>query len=164
MLNIQQLMIDSFVKALQAAYQQSYGFLKPEYSSIIAWAGRLALENIANSNTLYHDIDHTMMVTLVGQEIMKGKHLNEGGVTPEDWLHFIIALLCHDIGYLKSVCRDDKDGAYATGVDGKTVNIPPGGTDAALTPYLLIVENSLSVNASAAMVGLTPKRLPPILR
>ena len=135
MLNIQQLMIDSFVKVLQATYQQSYGFLEPEYGSIIAWAGRLALENIANSDALYHNIDHTMMVILVGQGIMKGKHLNKGGVTPEDWLHFIIALLCHDIGYLKSVCRDDKDGAYATGVDGKTVKIPPEGTDAALTPY-----------------------------
>ncbi len=36
---------------------------------------------------------------------------------------------------MRGVCRNDKDGYFATGVDGKTVKIPPGGTDAALTPY-----------------------------
>ena len=135
MLNIQRLIIDSFVESLQSAYQQSYGILKPEYSSIIAWAGQLALENMANSDSLYHNVDHTMMVSLVGQEILKGKQLNEGGVKPLDWLHFMIALLCHDIGYLRGICRDDKEGVYATGVDGKTVKVSLEGTDAAMTLY-----------------------------
>jgi hypothetical protein len=75
------------------------------------------------------------MVSLVGQEILRGKHLFEGGVTPRDWLHFMMALLCHDIGFVRGICRDDRDGDYATGVDGKTVKIPPGGTDAVLAPY-----------------------------
>jgi hypothetical protein len=75
------------------------------------------------------------MVTLVGQTILEGKHLCEGGVTPRDWLHFIIALLCHDIGYVKGVCQDDKDDLAATGVEGETVKLPSGGTDAVLTPY-----------------------------
>ena len=54
---------------------------------MIAWSARMALENIANSDALYHNTEHTMLVTIVGQEILSGKHMSEGGVTPDDWLH-----------------------------------------------------------------------------
>ena len=135
MLDYQMCVIDAFTGELASTYGETYGTMKPEYGSIIAWAGHLALENIGNSDMLYHDVDHTMMVTLVGQQILRGKHLTEGGVAPEDWLNFSIALLCHDIGYVKGVCRNDRDGVYDTGVDGKMVELPEGATDAALTPY-----------------------------
>jgi hypothetical protein len=95
----------------------------------------MALENIANSDALYHDVEHTLMVTLVGQEILRGKHIREGGVSPSDWMHFMLSLLCHDIGYVRGVCREDRNGVYTTGVDDQTVQVPPGASDAALTPY-----------------------------
>jgi hypothetical protein len=135
MLNSQRIIIEHFVKELESAYQRNYGITDPPYGEIVAWTGRLSLENIANSDILYHDVDHTMMVTLVGQAILQGKHLCEGGVTPRDWLHFMMALLCHDIGYVKGICRNDKNGVFATGIDGQVVTIPQEGTDAALTPY-----------------------------
>jgi hypothetical protein len=135
MFNATETLIDAFVGELQQAYERTYGQLEPAYPAIIAWAGRMALENIANSDALYHDVEHTLMVTLVGQEILKGKHLREGGVSPKDWLHFILSLLCHDIGYLRGVCRLDQHGIYTTGRDGLTVQLPAGATDAALTPY-----------------------------
>ena len=135
MLDYRQCVIEPFTVALKAAYQRTYGLMKPDYGTIIEWAAHLALETISNSDMLYHTVDHTMMVTLVGQEILVGKHLLEGGVTPEDWLHLLVALLCHDIGYVKGICRADREGSYATGVDGQTVEIPAGGTDAALTPF-----------------------------
>ncbi|WP_420643702.1 Npun_R2479 family HD domain-containing metalloprotein [Candidatus Leptofilum sp.] len=134
-LNLQSLMIEHFVKALKDAYQQTYSLMEPQNANILEWTGRLALENIANSDALYHNVDHTIMVTLVGQSILKGKHLCEGGITPSDWLHFMMALLCHDIGYVKGVCLLDENGRYATGINGETVELPFGGTDAALTPY-----------------------------
>jgi hypothetical protein len=112
-----------------------YGVLEPSYPGIIAWAGRMALENIANSDALYHDVEHTLMVTLVGQEILRGKHIREGGVSPWDWMHFMLSLLCHDIGYVRGVCREDRNDVYTTGVDNQTVQVPPGASDAALTPY-----------------------------
>ena len=99
--------IDAFVQHLQQAYHRTYGGSKPDYEDIIGWAGNMALENIANSDALYHNVDHTILVTLVGQEILRGKHIREGGVTPEDWLHFAVSLLCHDIGYVKGVCQAD---------------------------------------------------------
>jgi hypothetical protein len=135
MFNPTELLIDAFVERLQQAYVRTYGNLEPAYPGIIGWAGGMALESIANSDALYHNVEHTIMVTLVGQEILKGKHLREGGVSPRDWLHFVISLLCHDIGYVRGVCRDDQDGFYTIGAPGQTVTLPPGATDASLTPY-----------------------------
>ncbi|OGA53772.1 MAG: metal-dependent phosphohydrolase [Betaproteobacteria bacterium RIFCSPLOWO2_12_FULL_63_13] len=135
MFNATETLIDAFVGELQHAYARTYGQLEPSYPAIISWAGRMALENIANSDALYHDVEHTLMVTLVGQEILRGKHIREGGVAPKDWLLFILSLLCHDIGYLRGVCRADQPGIYTTGVNGQSIQIPAGATDAALTPY-----------------------------
>lgn len=137
MFNATELLISAFVEKLQVGYKRTYGGYKPDYADIIAWAGNMALENIANSDALYHNVEHTILVTLVGQEILRGKHIREGGVSCEDWLHFTISLLCHDIGYVKGVCRQDIDAQrlYATGIDGKLVNLPLGSTDASLTPY-----------------------------
>jgi len=133
--NPTELLIDAFVERLQQDYRRTYGVLEPSYPGIIAWAGHMALESIANSDALYHDVEHTIMVTLVGQEILKGKHLREGGVSPRDWMHFILSLLCHAIGYVRGVCRGDRPGVYITGLDEQTVTLPPGASDAALTPH-----------------------------
>lgn len=137
MFNATELLIDAFVQKLREGYHRTYGGLKTDHEDIIAWAGSMAMENIANSDALYHNVEHSMLVALVGQEILRGRHIREGGVTPDDWLHFIIALVCHDIGYVKGVCRQDRESErlYATGHKGEMVHLPPGATDAALTPY-----------------------------
>lgn len=135
MFNATEILINAFVQQLKAGYRKTYGNLKADYADIIAWAGSMALENIANSDALYHDVEHTILVTLVGQEVLRGKHIREGGVSPEDWLHFIISLACHDIGYVRGVCRQDQGNLCATGINGTRIALPPGATDAALTMY-----------------------------
>lgn len=137
MFHLRETTIETCGVTLQEAYRQIYGNLHPEYANAINWAANMALENIANSDAPYHNLEHTMLVTLVGQEILRGKHLREGSVSPEDWLHSILSLLCHDIGYLKGICREDRpqERAYSTGIDGEIIILPPGTTDASLTPY-----------------------------
>ncbi|BAZ21890.1 hypothetical protein NIES4073_27700 [Kalymmatonema gypsitolerans NIES-4073] len=137
MFNATEILIDAFVAQIREGYRRTYGCLKNDYQDIIAWAGNMALENIANSDALYHNVEHSILVTLVGQEILRGKHIREGGVSSEDWLHFMISLVCHDIGYVKGVCRQDREdeGLYATGKDAKMIPLPPGASDASLTPY-----------------------------
>jgi hypothetical protein len=135
MFNPTQIVIEAFVGELQRMYERTYGVLEPSYPGIIGFFGRLALENIANSDAAYHDVNHTIMVTLVGQEILRGRHISVGGVTPREWLHFIVSLLCHDIGYVRGICRGDGDGRYVTNLAGDTVGVPDGSTDAAMTPY-----------------------------
>lgn len=135
MFNPVEVVIEAFEQQLRKAYHGAYTNLEPDYPGIIAYVGNMALELIANGDAPYHDLNHTLNVTLVGQEIIKGRHLRDGGVTPRDWLHFVISLLCHDIGYVRGVCHGDRDGAYVINRDGDTVALAPGATDAALTPY-----------------------------
>jgi hypothetical protein len=135
MFNPNEIVIEAFVERLQVNYRHNFGALEPSIPNVLAWTARLALENIANADTLYHNVDHTILVAMAGQEILRGKHLREGGVTPRDWLHYVMALLFHDIGFVRGVCRDDTEGEYATGVAGRRVSLPPQTTDAALMPY-----------------------------
>lgn len=135
MLNIQKILIEAFNKELKGSYLETFGMLESENMYILGWFGRLALENISNSDLLYHNVEHTIMVSLVGQEILKGKHLSEGGVTADHWLHFMIGLLCHDIGYVRGICKNDHGDQCATGIKDEVVEISRNGTDAVLAPY-----------------------------
>ncbi len=132
MFNATMVIIDAFVDRLRGTYGRGYGVLEPEYPNIIGFVARIALENIANSDAPYHDVAHTIMVSEVGQEILRGKQISEGGVTPGDWLHFTVALLCHDIGYVRGVCRGDGGGRFVIDGVGITMMPPRGATDAAL--------------------------------
>ena len=133
--NFKYLTIDRFGKSLENDYRDVYGQRGDQFAGYVNWVGRFALENIGNSDMLYHDVEHTMLVTTVGQQILLGKHLLEGGVSPQEWAHFITALLCHDIGYVRGICRLDGDGIYSTGVGDEAVELPAGSTDAMMQPY-----------------------------
>ena len=135
MLNIQKIAIDLCVDELKKAYERTYSNLEQELGNVIVWSARLSLENIANSDALYHNVEHTVMVALAGQAVLEGKHLLDGGVSPRDWAHYMIALLCHDIGYVRGICKGDKNGRVATGVGSETLEISPGSSDAVLAPY-----------------------------
>lgn len=135
MFNATELLIDDFVRILREGYHRTYGALRSDYEEIIGWVGAMAMENVANSDALYHNVEHSILVALVGQELLRGKHIREGGVSCDDWLHFVISLVCHDIGYVKGVCRQDRDGWYATGIADEMIKLSPGATDAGLTPY-----------------------------
>lgn len=133
--NLSQMMIEYLVDEVQDAYERTYSDLEPHINNVIGWTARLALEIIANTDALYHNLDHTVMVTLAGQAILEGKHLKEGGITPNDWLHYTIALLCHDIGYVRGILKLDNGQVCATGIGDETISLPNGGTDIAMTPY-----------------------------
>src|SRR6476469_8463481 len=154
MFNPTQIVIETFVSELKLTYERTYGLLEPSYPGVIGFVARLSLENISSSDAAYHDVNHTIMVTSVGQEILRGRHLSVGGVTPQDWLHFIVSLLCHDIGYVRGVCRGDGDGLYVTNLAGDKVSLPEGATDAALTPYH-VARSKLFVRERFGKIGLS---------
>src|SRR5216110_2211297 len=126
MFNPTDVVIEAFVEELKQAYIGTYTYLEPDFPGMIDYVGHMALELIANSDAPYHDLNHTICVTLVGQEVIRGKHLREGGVSPRDWLHFIISLLCHDIGYVRGICGHDRDGQYVCDATGDVVALPDG--------------------------------------
>lgn len=135
MFNPTELLIHYTIARLQTGYQQVFGNLNPDHTALIGQIATTTLHAIARTDALYHDVEHTVLVTLVGQAILHGKQRLDGSVTPQDWLHLMAALLCHDIGYLKGICEQDNvlENRYTTG--NATVIILPGATDASLTPY-----------------------------
>ncbi|MEC4983633.1 MAG: metal-dependent phosphohydrolase [Oscillatoria sp. PMC 1068.18] len=130
-----QIKINNCTQSLQAGYLNAYENFKPEYATLIGEVAAITLGKIARSDAPYHDVEHTILVTLTGQEILRGKQLREGQVSCEDWFHCIAALLCHDIGYVKGVCRQDEPQKrlYVTGRDEAKIRLPLGATDASLT-------------------------------
>jgi hypothetical protein len=135
MLSTVEVTIDAFVRELRDGYRRTWGDVEPENPSIVAWAASTTLEVISQSDALYHDVEHTIHVTLVGQELLRGLHIRRGGVSPSDWLQVVVSLLCHDIGYVRGVCRRDDGLVCATGKGDECVTLPEGATDAALTPW-----------------------------
>jgi hypothetical protein len=95
---------------------------------------RLALECIGNSDALYHNVEHTMLVTLAGHDIFKGRALLMPS-TPTDYSNFIVACLTHDIGYVRGIVKGDEDDGYVVDGTGRKVSLPRGSSDAALAPY-----------------------------
>src|SRR6476469_3488001 len=75
-----------------------------------------------------------MLVTLVGHDILIGRHLQRL-TTASDYANFILACLTHDIGYVRGVVQGDTAGHFVADVKGRTVQLPLGASDAALAPY-----------------------------
>ena len=90
---------------------------------------------LKNTDALYHDFEHTALVTFCGQDIFVGKKVLDGGLSVEDWIHYTIALLYHDVGYVRNILRDDFESTQIINASGDTIEIPPNSTDAYLTPY-----------------------------
>jgi len=134
MFNPTLIVIEAFLERLEEGYLESFGDNEHEINLLTSNA-RHSLEIIATSDAPYHDMNHTMMVVMVGQEILRGKIMMEGDFHSRDWVHFIISLLNHDIGYVRGICRADRNGRYAINKFMDTVAPPPGATDAFLTPY-----------------------------
>jgi hypothetical protein len=134
MLNPTELLADALGNELAAAYSRAFSGREPRHTEVIAEAAKLILERIGSSDALYHSAEHTAMVALVGQDILRGERLRHD-VTPSDWLHFTLATLMHDVGYVRGVCRGDRPDAYVIDATGKTVSPPRGASDAFLAPW-----------------------------
>jgi hypothetical protein len=137
MFNLTTVIANSCIESLKAGYRDTYGNLKSDSAALIEQVVYLALENIASSDAPYHNVEHTVLVTLVGQEILRGKYIREGNISSDEWLCAIVSWLCHDIGYVKGICSQDQHSQrlYATGIDSNTIHLELGKTDASLTPH-----------------------------
>jgi hypothetical protein len=134
MLNPTSLLADALGRNLAETYRRIYGDQEPRIAAGLDEAARLVIERIASSDALYHDVQHTALVTLCVQDILRGRRL-EQIVTPLDWGHTLLAALTHDIGYVRGVCPGDTADHFVIDGAGNTVTPPRGASDAFLTPY-----------------------------
>lgn len=113
---------------------QRFGAVPGVLSKLIPSLARLALECIGNSDALYHNVEHTMLVTLAGHDLMQGRAFFTA-TPPIDYAHVIAACLFHDIGYVRGILKgDDADGCVIN-AKGQKAKLPRGSSDAALSPY-----------------------------
>ncbi|MGF1553937.1 MAG: HD domain-containing protein [Paracoccaceae bacterium] len=95
---------------------------------------RHALGLLARTDAPYHDAHHTVSVAETAALILDGRRALGETVEPEDWLHLVAAAFLHDLGYVRHLCRDDREGDVVAGPAGGRMRLAPGASDAALAP------------------------------
>ncbi len=134
MIPVPELTSEALGSFLSSFMRQRFGSSHTRLTEIVPNLARLALECIGNSDALYHNIEHTMLVTLAGHDILRGKFLLEGR-EPTDYAHLIVACLMHDIGYVRGILKGDGEGGYVIDATGRKMSLQRGSSDAALLPH-----------------------------
>jgi hypothetical protein len=111
-----------------------FGSTYAALTELIPMAARLALDCIGNSDALYHNVEHTMLVTLAGYDIMRGRALLVS-TDASDFAHLIFACLFHDIGYVRGILEGDGPDGYVIDAKGGKTKVPRGASDAALIAH-----------------------------
>ena len=134
MITVPELAADALGEFISGYMRRRYGSSDTDLVELVPSIARIAIECIGNSDALYHNVEHTMLVTLAGHDILRGRSLR-CHMPAEDYAHVIIACLTQDIGYVRgSFKADDADG-YVVDDSGRKITLPRGASDAALQPY-----------------------------
>jgi hypothetical protein len=131
MKTIPELAADFLSSFLASHMQVRFGSSGAHLAEIVPSIARLAVESIGKSDALYHDAEHTMLVTLAGHDILQGRALHSA-VSAEEYAHFIIACLMHDIGLVRGILQGDGQDGYVIDSTGRKLSLPRGASDAAL--------------------------------
>lgn len=124
------LLEQQIAKSLTATVKES----APGHAEALGRLTERLLRTIAASDALYHDTEHTTQVTLVGLAMLEGRQRIIGDVTLAEWVNAVVAMLCHDIGFVRGLLAEDSATCVATGLDDATCEIGLGHTDARLMP------------------------------
>jgi hypothetical protein len=134
MITITELVAQALGSFLTLEAKGRFGSSHARLVEFLPSAARLTLECIGNNDALYHNIEHTMLVTLAGHDILMGRAMSRP-TTAGDYANFILACLTHDIGYVRGIVQGDHDESFIADLSGRTVRLPRGSSDAALAPY-----------------------------
>ena len=134
MITVPELASEALGSFLASHMQHGFGFSNARMVETIPSIARLALECIGNSDALYHNVEHTMLVTIAAHDILRGRALH-APVPVDDYAHLIIACLMHDIGYVRGILKGDDEDGFVVDATGRKVTLPRGASDAALFLY-----------------------------
>jgi hypothetical protein len=134
MITIPELATDALSKFLSEYMQKRFAATEAAIVDLVPSFARIAIECIATSDALYHNVEHTMLVTLAGHDILRGRALHRH-TTADDYAHIIIACLTHDIGYVRYILLEDGEDGFVIDADKRKISLPRGASDASLTSY-----------------------------
>jgi hypothetical protein len=134
MMTLPELAADALEKFLATYMRRQFGSTQTRFTELVPGAARVALECIANSDALYHNVEHTLLVTLAAHDILRGRALYTQQ-RADEYAHIITACLAHDIGYVRGALKDDDADSFVIDAAGSKVTLPRGSSDAALMPH-----------------------------
>ncbi|MFK4723095.1 hypothetical protein ABIE89_004195 [Bradyrhizobium niftali] len=155
MLTLPRLAAESLEKLLGSFMRRRFGEAS---ANIIESATRTTMECIGNSDALYHNIEHTMLVTLAGHSILSGRYLHTH-LEAEDYVHVLIACLAHDIGYVRGLFEEDDEDGFLIDAAGTKVSLPRGASDASLMMYHVDRSKLYVMRRLRHIPGLDPERI-----
>ena len=131
-------------------FRELFGTGNDDAAERLGALARSTIECLGRSDALYHNLEHTVLVTMAGRDILRGRMMCEQ-IAPMDYSHLIIACLLHDIGYVRGVLKNDTETDFVIDRSGKKIRLPRGASDASLTPYhvdrsILFVEERLGAS------------------
>ena len=130
MITVPALTAEALGSFLASDMNRRFGSSHARLTELVPSVAGLALECIGNSDALYHNVEHTMLVTLAAHDIMKGRALLVPTL-PIDYAHVIVAGLMHDIGYVRGILKGDGPDGYVIDATGRKAKLPRGSSDAA---------------------------------
>lgn len=131
MITVPELSAEALGSFLASHLGRRFSSTEAQLTELVPSVARLALECIGNSDALYHNVEHTMLVTLVGYDIMKGRALLTP-TRPGDFAHVLVSCMLHDIGYVRGILKGDGPDGYVVDAQGRRATLPRGSSDAAL--------------------------------
>jgi hypothetical protein len=170
MMTLPALAANALEEFLRSFMRSAFGSTEKQLAEIVPNAAHVALECIGNSDALYHNVEHTLLVTLAAHEIFCGRMLHTHQ-TADDYAHIIIACLAHDIGYVRGLFKQDDADGFVIDAAGRKVTLPRGSSDASLMPYhvdrskLYVMErikHIVPLDTQRVAVAIEGTRFPPI--
>ena len=77
-------------KLLTKDFRDAFGSRHDDVAERLGSLARSTIECLGRSDALYHNFEHTLQVTLVGRDILRGRILCER-VEPQDYDQLIVA-------------------------------------------------------------------------
>ena len=170
MMTLPELAAGALEEFLRNFMRKVFGSSEMQLTETVPAAARVALECIGNSDALYHNVEHTLLVTLAGHDIFCGRVLHTQP-TADDYAHIIIACLTHDIGYVRGLFKEDDADGFVIDAAGTKVSLPRGSSDAALMAHhvdrskLFVLERVKTIaplNAQRIAAAIEGTRFPPL--
>ena len=159
MITIPQLTAQALGSFLARETEGQFRSSHSDLTKLLPFAARLTLECIGNSDALYHDIEHTMLVTLVGHDILAGRALQRT-TTASDYANFIMACLTHDIGYVRGIVQGDEEAPMLQTLPGGRSNCRLDRQMPRSRPTMSTAQSCSSLIASTPWRKLTRLELP----
>lgn len=154
---------------LASDFREIFGSAHDALAERLGSLARITIECIGRSDALYHNYEHTWLVTMVGRDILQGLRMSRR-IELADYTHLIAACLLHDIGYVRGVLSGDTADEFVIDSNGGRITLPRGASDASLMPYhvqrskLFAVErlgNSPGIDAERIAKAIESTRFPP---